>query len=145
MADPREALKASAESILRAKLENQAKYFRCPEWAAVPTRGACLEAIEDGKVKEYLPTTQHPYYLFGRDDAVCDFYLPHKTASRLHFGLIHHKLGSWYLLDLNSAGGTYLNEKPLQPMEPYALGDGDYLRAAESTCIYRFRWLSRNA
>jgi pSer/pThr/pTyr-binding forkhead associated (FHA) protein len=72
---------------------------------------------------------------------LCDFYLQHKTVSRLHFAMIHHKQGTWYLLDINSEHGTILNDKRVDPWAVVAVKEGDIIRVGDSTRQYRFRWL----
>ncbi len=50
-----------------------------------------------------------------------------RGVSRRHAALVRYR-GATHLLDLNSANGTYLNGKRLQPEVPYLLNSGDELR-----------------
>lgn len=100
-----------------------------------------MEIIEDRKVRDRFETLPRAYYLFGRDDELCDYPIEDRLASRLHFYLLHHKQGKWYLLDNDSTAGTFLNDKLIRPNEPYPLEDGDFVRAGKALKEHRFRLL----
>ena len=88
------------------KRQAQDKVFRCPNWAAVPRKGIRLDVIKHNKVVESFPIDEQPYYVFGRSKQQCDFVLINPSVSRVHFALIHHRNGSTFIIDLESAQGT---------------------------------------
>jgi hypothetical protein len=62
--------------------------------------------------------------LIGRDRA-SDLYLTDGTISAHHTRLSYHH-GQWWVQDLNSRNGTFLNEEPV--VEPVVLTSGDRLK-----------------
>jgi hypothetical protein len=62
--------------------------------------------------------------LIGRDQA-CDFRLQEKAVSARHTRLTHHH-GQWWIEDLNSRNGTFLNGEPVE--EAMVLTTGDCVR-----------------
>lgn len=82
-----------------------------------------------------------PEYLFsvsevtiGRDPA-CDCQLDDKTVSAAHARLSYHH-GHWWVEDLDSRNGTYLNEARVA--EPQVLTSGDELRCGQALFIIAF-------
>lgn len=68
-----------------------------------------------------------PEISIGRDPT-SDIYLESKTISAQHARLgFHH--GQWWIEDLHSTNGTYLNQEPVY--EPVVLTDGDELRCGQ--------------
>ncbi|MEO7021345.1 MAG: protein kinase [Ktedonobacteraceae bacterium] len=55
-----------------------------------------------------------------------DLIINGKTVSRRH-ALLRFDNGRWYLADMESANGTFVNSMRLQPNQPVALNDGDVL------------------
>jgi pSer/pThr/pTyr-binding forkhead associated (FHA) protein len=62
--------------------------------------------------------------ILGRE-AGCDFSLDDQTVSSRHARLAYHKQ-QWWLEDLASTNGTYLNELPVKT--PVVITHGDQLR-----------------
>jgi hypothetical protein len=72
-----------------------------------------------------LPHTfTQPDALIGRDPA-CDLTLDDKTVSARHARLRYHH-SQWWLEDLGSTNGTFLNEEPVKA--PVVLTGGDVVR-----------------
>ncbi len=63
----------------------------------------------------------------GRDSA-CDFHFDHGTLSARHARFQYHH-GQWWIEDLKSSNGTYLNEDPV--ISPVVLTTQDQLRFGE--------------
>lgn len=57
----------------------------------------------------------------------CEVRLPHESVSRRH-ATAACRAGRWFLTDLNSRHGTFLNEVRLDAERPTALANGDLLR-----------------
>lgn len=65
-----------------------------------------------------------PDVLVGRDPA-CDCILEDSAVSARHTHL-YYRLGQWWVEDMQSTNGTFLNGEPVT--EPIALASGDTLR-----------------
>jgi len=65
----------------------------------------------------------------GRDP-LCDMILDNSTVSAQHARLTYRQ-GQWWLEDLHSTNGTFLNEEVVA--EPVVITDGDVLRCGQVT------------
>lgn len=72
-----------------------------------------------------------PEVIIGRDPG-CDFPLMDDTVSTRHARLNHHH-GQWWLEDLASTNGTYLNDSPITM--PTVITSGDEVRCGASQLI----------
>lgn len=64
-----------------------------------------------------------------------DLILNGKTVSRRHARLWFDN-GRWYLADVQSANGTFVNSMRLQPNQPVALNDGDVLNFGDEVVLF---------
>lgn len=62
-----------------------------------------------------------PFIIIGRDPA-CDYALTDTTVSAQHARLSYHH-NQWWLEDLRSTNGTFLNQEPV--VEPVVITSGD--------------------
>jgi predicted amidophosphoribosyltransferase len=108
---------------------------------AAPTLGPFLEVVDSGA---QIPLVDQDEILVGREDEVSDIHpdvdmTPHRGeeggVSRRHAQLIR-EAGSWYVTDLDSTNGTYLNGVELQPKVRVALEDGDRLVLGEVEVVF---------
>jgi hypothetical protein len=76
------------------------------------------------------PTTDlvPPETLMGRD-ASCHVHIPDSSVSHRH-ARIYHSDGEWYVEDLGSTNGTFVNDRPLT--RPVMLRPGDTLAIGRS-------------
>ena len=83
--------------------------YEAPAWA-VPANGeAKLEPICDSVDRQSpIDLTDRAVFRIGRSPQ-SDVQLLHATSSRKHAMLFHHSNGSCYIIDCNSAHGTYVN------------------------------------
>ena len=104
---------------------------RRPDFLAMNPAGQVPVLVEDDDVvlvdsgaicnylEEVYPDSDKP--LLGRDP-VCDFQIKNETVSARHARLsYHHK--QWWIEDLNSTNGTFLNEEPLYTATVIVSGD----------------------
>jgi hypothetical protein len=75
----------------------------------------------------------------GGKNAVCDIELPERQVSRQH-AEVYLDHGAYYVRDLNSKNGTYVNDQPVR--EPVRLQDNDCVQIA--LCA-RFRFVGTEA
>lgn len=77
-----------------------------------------------------------PVFLIGKKEGEVDGYIGNKTVSRMH-ARIEENEGSYYMEDLNSTNGTYLNDERLEYRQKVRLKAGD--RVAFGMAEYIFR------
>lgn len=87
-----------------------------------------LEALEQGK---YDPIHIHNSVVLGCMEEGCNYILKDRGISRMHAKLME-KPDGFYLLDLNSTNGTYLNGQMLESGEDYKIEEGDHIAFAKS-------------
>jgi pSer/pThr/pTyr-binding forkhead associated (FHA) protein len=68
-----------------------------------------------------------PEVIIGRDPA-CDCLLEDQTVSIKHTRLSYHQ-NQWWVEDLNSTNGTFLNQEPIT--SPVVITNGDQLRCGQ--------------
>ena len=93
----------------------------------VPTISLTLEGATPEKSFHFTTAT----ILIGRDPA-CECHLEEITISSKHARL-YYDLSQWWVEDMRSTNGTYLNQEPVT--SPMVLTDGDYLRCGQITFI----------
>jgi pSer/pThr/pTyr-binding forkhead associated (FHA) protein len=84
--------------------------------------------IEPNGVKRTRPVTPHGLTI-GRGDEN-DLVINYAAASRSH-ALVTFDGGRYYVIDLNSANGTYLGNKRLEPHEPTMWMTGQSMRIGD--------------
>lgn len=87
--------------------------------------------------KEEILRLEGKKWIAGRESA-CDIQLDAGRASRRHFELRRSKEG-FFLIDLNSANGTLLNEEAIPANEPWELTSGDVIKVASTKLIFEVR------
>ncbi|KAK9809044.1 hypothetical protein WJX72_008359 [[Myrmecia] bisecta] len=88
-----------------------------PRWARAPIRPGekFLHITKEDGSTEVVPIDRKAAYLLGRNGQVCDVTIDHKSSSRVHACLAHHKEGILYLVDLGSVHGTHVNGEKVEP------------------------------
>jgi two-component system, cell cycle response regulator len=72
--------------------------------------------------------------IIGRGED-CDIRILDNSVSRRH-ARVEHMPEGFYVLDMQSTNGTFVNDAPSKDGNPILLKDGDYLRVGN--CIYRY-------
>ena len=99
--------------------------------AGAETETACLVSV---KSKLRSPITKTPFVI-GKLQWETDLFLSEKTVSRKHASL-HCENGEYYVSDLGSTNGTFLNGKRLESLKKYKLSQGDIVRFAREEFIF---------
>ena len=98
--------------------------------------GPYLSIVSSGA---HIPLVEQPELLIGREDDISGIYpdvdmTPHDGEeggiSRRHAKLIHDQ-GAWFVIDLDSTNGTFVNEAEVTPKTRVALKDGDTIRLGD--------------
>lgn len=95
---------------------------------------ACLFWIEEG-VQKRFPLVKD-IGIIGKLTASADICLKHPAVSRIH-GRIRREGEDFYVSDLNSRNGTFLNDSILEPEREYLLHNGDRISIAGTELEYR--------
>jgi diguanylate cyclase (GGDEF)-like protein len=77
--------------------------------------------------------TERPVIIGRGED--CDIRILDNSVSRRH-ARIEHMTEGFFVLDMQSTNGTFINDSATKDGNPVLLKDGDYLRIGN--CIYRF-------
>lgn len=75
-------------------------------------------------------TVRGDSFLIGKREGIVDGRIDHPTVSRIH-AKIEKREQSYYLTDLNSTNGTFLNDRLLEVNETVPLNIGDAVRFAD--------------
>jgi two-component system cell cycle response regulator len=100
-----------------------------------PHREACLVHIyPTGPMMGTRHVLRDKPVIMGRGED-CDIRVLDNSVSRRH-ARVEHLAEGFYVLDMQSTNGTFVNDIPSKDGNPILLKDGDYLRVGN--CIYRF-------
>ncbi|CAF4888128.1 unnamed protein product [Pieris macdunnoughi] len=118
--------------------------YKEPKWSGICPDGTeyALEVLKSGMIVEKVELTNKPYYVFGRL-ANSDVVLAHPTISRHHSILQYKALADeneqasgWYLYDLGSTHGTFLNREKLKHKHYTRVRVGHQIKFGSSTRTY---------
>ncbi|XP_035228641.1 kanadaptin-like [Stegodyphus dumicola] len=113
-----------------------------PEWGGTPPPEYEFEVIKNGTLVSTFKI-RTSVVVFGRMD-VCDIVFEHPSVSRYHAVLQYCKGDSshpkgFYLYDLNSTHGTFLNKEQIKPKIYYKLKVGYVLKFGGSSRLHIFQ------
>jgi predicted amidophosphoribosyltransferase len=109
--------------------------------APAAAAGPYLEVVD---TRAQIPLVEQPELLIGRTDQVSGVYpdidlTPHGGdeggVSRRHAKLIHEG-NAWFIMDLDSTNGTYVNGTELTPKTRAPLNSGDQLSLGEIEVVF---------
>jgi pSer/pThr/pTyr-binding forkhead associated (FHA) protein len=93
----------------------------------VPRLAIIRETLEGPETYQFTA----PEIRIGRD-SVCDYQIDEKTVSAEHARLSYHH-AQWWVEDLHSTNGTFLNQELV--LHPVVLASGDELRCGQVVLI----------
>ncbi|XP_074599639.1 kanadaptin [Brevipalpus obovatus] len=97
-----------------------------------------IEVIKNGTVIQNKPI-QQSRITFGRSREA-DFPMDHPSVSRFHSCLLWNPNdgpnGCFFLMDLNSVHGTFLNKTRIESNEPYKLSGNDFVKIGGSSRLF---------
>ncbi|XP_075988596.1 kanadaptin [Anticarsia gemmatalis] len=118
--------------------------YKEPKWSGLCPDGSdyALEVLKSGMIVENVDLMKKPYYVFGRL-ANCDVVMAHPTISRHHCVLQYKAFAEesepacgWYLFDLGSTHGTFLNKERLKPNHYTRVRVGHQIKFGNSSRTY---------
>lgn len=75
-------------------------------------------------------------FVIGKSQDDVDFWIEgNKTVSRCHAKIVN-RLGHFFIIDLESLNGTFVNERRIQPKEEIQLLPGDKIRLSDERFIF---------
>lgn len=95
--------------------------------------GLILKELHPVSGRQFRIDKTHPT-IIGQLKDQADLVLPSTAVSRVHAS-IEQRAGSWYLKDLNSRNGTWVNDQELYGEEEKELTTGDQIQFAD--LVYR--------
>lgn len=114
------------------------KYNEPPE-AQKPTQRWFLYPFKGDESLESIPIYRQSAYLLGRDRTIADIPIDHPSCSKQHAVIQFRKTKgkvSPYIIDLESANKTKLNNETIEPRRYYELFEKDVIRFGYSTRDY---------
>jgi hypothetical protein len=117
-------VKTIIEPVLQAKKRCQMTSFYIQ---AVTTGRTTFLATNLTQEQEIQITSISSSWILGRS-LTCAIVLPHPSVSRCHAAIGHHPDRGFYITDVGSSNGTWVNGQRLVPSRRQALRDGDLIR-----------------
>ncbi len=137
--------KVKVESKTEApKAPKQQIHYKAPSWSAICTENYYFDVLKGGVMKDSIDLSTKDFYIFGRLEE-CDVTMEHPSVSRFHAVVVYRgksnnesseKGNGFYIMDLGSTHGTFLNKKPLDPKVYYRLRVGYVVKFGGSTRLY---------
>lgn len=118
--------------------------YKEPEWGGLSEVKYNFEVVRNGTVVDRYDLSSKSYHVFGRLPS-CDHSMDHPSLSRYHAVLQHCRKPSsagedkkvgWYLFDLDSTHGTWINKNKVNPRTYYQLRVGYVIKFGGSSRLY---------
>lgn len=91
----------------------------------------------DSKSNPEIVTIPKSNFIVGRISELSDYVIPSKFIGRVH-SQISIEQGRYFIKDLGSVNGTYLNSEKLKPMEKYEIFNNDILEFVNFKYLFRY-------
>lgn len=115
--------------------------YKEPKWGGKPNKNYSFEILKSGKILDTVDLSQENFYVFGRLES-CNFVFEHPSVSRYHAilqfraeGTEEHEAG-FYVYDLESTHGTFLNKNQIRPRTYYRMKVGHILKVGGSSRLH---------
>ncbi len=112
--------------------------YKEPAWGGTPKEQYSFEVIKNGVVVDTIELNTKSYHIFGRLPS-CDVTMEHPSLSRHHAVVQYcanstpqHEVG-WYLYDLDSTHGSWVNKVKVKPRVYVRLHVGHVVKLGGST------------
>ena len=112
--------------------------YKEPSWGGATDKKYSFEVLKNGTIIDNIDLTEKSFFVFGRLPS-CDVTMEHPSLSRYHAVVQHCKVPNeshdvgWYLYDLDSTHGTWVNKNKLKPRVYYRLRVGHVIKLGGST------------
>ena len=115
--------------------------YKEPEWGGLCDQKYSFEVLKKGVIIDDVDLTTKSFYVFGRLPS-CDVNMEHPSLSRYHAVVQHRSTPDekqtvgWYLYDLDSTHGTWVNKVKVKPNVFYRLKVGHVIKFGGSTRLH---------
>ncbi|XP_076463473.1 kanadaptin-like [Babylonia areolata] len=117
--------------------------YKEPIWGGVPPESEkySFDVLKNGTVIDSVELGQKPWLVFGRLPS-CDVCMEHPSLSRHHAVVQYRETAEdgnecgWYLYDLDSTHGTWVNKEKIKPKVYRRLHVGHVLKFGGSSRLY---------
>jgi hypothetical protein len=92
-----------------------------------------LKSIEDGKFENII--INKPDFIIGRLKEHVDFVVSNNAIGKVHVNITNHD-GKYFIKDLNSKNGTFINDKRITSNVEYEINNRDKVSFASSEYIF---------
>jgi len=127
----------------KKKYESIPMPYKEPSWSGIPEVPYQLEVLKMGKIVESIELNAKPFVVFGRLPT-CDVPLEHPSLSRFHAVLQYRaadespdapddRKKGFYLIDLGSTHGTFLNKSQVEANSFIRLKNGHMFKFGGSS------------
>ena len=129
-----------AEQIRQAQT---AVPYKEPPWSAICKEKYSLEVIKNGSIIEKIDLDSKAFYVIGRLPS-CNIPMEHPSMSRYHAvlqysnGTAENYVQGWYLYDLDSTHGTWINKNRVPPLKFHRIHVDFCLKFGGSTRLGRY-------
>lgn len=114
--------------------------YKEPAWGGVPQEKYAFEVLKNGAIVDTIKL-ENSFYVFGRLPS-CDVTLEHPSLSRHHAIVQYCKTPNdeyekgWYLYDMDSTHGTWMNKHKVPPKMYHRLRVGHIVKFGGSTRLH---------
>uniref|UniRef100_A0A2C9M7T7 FHA domain-containing protein n=1 Tax=Biomphalaria glabrata TaxID=6526 RepID=A0A2C9M7T7_BIOGL len=133
--DDKEIITPESSSI------NISSFYKEPEWSGLCEADYTFDVLKNGSIIDTVSLSNKPFYLFGRLPS-CDVTLEHPSLSRYH-AVVQYAAKStasyekgWYIYDLDSTHGTWVNKNKISPKLYYRLKVGYIVKFGGSSRLH---------
>lgn len=119
--------------------------YKEPEWSGLCEREYSFDIIKSGALIDHIDLSDKPYYVIGRLPS-SDYTMDHPSLSRYHAVIQyctqpptssqHVQRPGWYLYDLDSTHGTWINKNKVLPNVYYQLRVGYVVKFGGSSRLF---------
>lgn len=117
------------ETVLLAGAEEATVFM--PEAA----EAAAWLVSSENEGQDWMAVESNPY-IIGKSASGVQLQIASKLVSRIHARIVREG-GTFYLIDLGSTNGTFVNQVRLEPQTPQLLEPGDVIRFAKSEYTFQ--------
>ncbi|CAD8091618.1 unnamed protein product [Paramecium sonneborni] len=110
-----------------------------PSWSMRPKLPFYLEVLKNGVLIQEKKIDNKAMYLIGKNDKICDIVLDNPTISRKHAVLQSKNTNEFYIYDLGSTHGTFVNNVRIPTKLFHKLKPYDQLKFGQSIRMYILR------